>query len=114
MLRCCDLVDHLILCSTTCLNPPNAIMLAQPCLFGIMAPDGTSASAIFPGCGRSVEFHQGGRATAHCPTSAKPPSPGPGGRNRCGPAQTQSARRYPHCGGKTVPGENPPTLKAGR
>ena len=28
--------------------------------------------------------------------------------------QITVARRCPHCGGKTVPGENPPTLKAGR
>jgi hypothetical protein len=46
-----DLVDHLIPSSPTCLNPPNTMMLAQPCLFGIMGGDGTSAPAIFSGGG---------------------------------------------------------------
>src|SRR5439155_21671678 len=48
---------------------PNATLLAQLCLFGIMrAGDGTAASAIFCGSGGSAELHESVGAAASCST----------------------------------------------
>src|SRR6266704_2965486 len=82
---------------------PNATLLAQLCLFGIMrASDGTTASTIFCGSGGSVELHESVRAAASCSTG--PESADNRSRGWRGLDEAQPTRRHTHGGGEAFPG----------